>query len=485
MNSIKYKINNSKKEIIAFSFLFIISVLIIYKTPQIVGTVFQIILLIAFWNSKRDYFWLAFLFVIESSPGALFSLNDALHNFSLFSTPGIGNFYFHIPFLILALVKSYFKMVSFPRNFLSGIFIILFFYFILILSANGIYKWTAILRLTFPWLLLFIIPRLIKDERDYAQFFNLIFPFVIFFIATQIFKIVTAQEFASLLGGTGNPAVAANKDILESSTAIRPTDGIMIPFLSLLGTTYFLTKRNKKYFSNNYLHIIMILSVLSIFLTATRSWLIAAIFITAGFLILNSGKPLKTLLKYSVIGAAIFLIIILIPTIQKQVVLSFERYETLGYLLKGDITAGGTLQRFDVRAPRVMAKFYEKPFFGWGYGETAAAYSDGHVGHQNLLLHTGVIGYCLFLLLWIMFIIKLLNITRITNKKSEYYKIPLVLIVFFLGIHIINVSAQWFGFLVSFTTGFVLSFLFSLANMVYWETLKEEKRLELEYKCKE
>lgn len=449
--------------------------IIIYQLPSIIGAIFQIILLILFWLSKKDYFWLAFVFVISSSPGALFSMQDEVHSFSLLYGSSFGNVYFYLPFILIAFLKTVKVKIKYPKYFFSGILLILFFYFVLLLAAHGIYKWTAVVRLTIPWLLLFILPRMLKNEVDYSKFFNLIFPFVFFVIITQIYKIITAQEFAALFGGIGNPAVVASKDLLEGSSVIRPTDGIIIPFISLLGAFYFLSKRTKIYYNKNYLTIIAGLSVFSIFLTATRSWFFSALFILFSFLVLNSMKPVKNLLKYTFATILIIILIQAVPYLQKQSVLAFERYETIGYLLEGDITAGGTLQRLDVRAPKVMARFYEKPVFGWGYGIEGASYSDGHVGHQNLLMHTGIVGYSLFFAFWLLFIFKLLNVNKKISYKNDYYKIPIGLILFFLGIHIINISAQWFNFLISFTNGFILCLLLSLANLVYWESLKEEK----------
>jgi len=61
------------------------------------------------------------------------------------------------------------------------------------------------------------------------------------------------------------------------------------------------------------------------------------------------------------------------------------------------------------------------------------------------------------------------------NEKNRLKKIPVLLITFFLGIFILNITAQWFGFLVSFTSGFTLSLLFSFSNLIYWQAKKAAK----------
>lgn len=474
-------LNNYKKKLIStsdtikLSALFILSTAITYYTNNIAFAVFQLVLLLLFYNSQKPYFWLAFVFVVDSSPGGLFSMQDELHTFSLFSGAGIGNLYFYIPFILVALVKVRNVKVNYPKYFLQSILGILIFYFIFLLAGNGVYKWTAIVRLTLPWMLLYLVPRMLKDEEDYAKFFKLVFPFVVFELITQFYKLSTAQEFVTLLGGTGNPALAQWKDILDANAALRPAEGIFIPFISLFGAVYFLTKKNQRDFTNNFLLLIVGLSSLSIFITATRAWLIAIIFFLIGYTLLVSKNPIKLLARYVFPSFLIFLLFILVPFLSLQADLALKRYETIGLLLQGDVTAGGTFQRLSVRAPIVMSHFYQKPFFGWGFGTEGASFSDGHVGHQNLLMHTGIAGYSLFAIMWIIFLIKMFRANANFKPQDIYYKTPIVLILFFLSIHIINTSAQWFHYLTTYSVGFIFALLFSLSNMIYWESFRKRK----------
>lgn len=471
-----------KSDIVKITGLFSLTVLIRYFAPTAVFFILLVLFLFFFFNSKKSYLWLAFLFIIDSSPGGLFSMQDEVHTFSFISGAGIGNLYFYIPFIIVALVKVRKVKVTYPKYFLQTILGVLIFYFVFLLAGNGIYKWTAIVRLTLPWLLLYIVPRLLRDEDDYAKFFNLIFAFVTFVLITQVYKLFTAQEFVTLLGGTGNPSLAQWKDILDANAALRPAEGIFIPFVALFGSVYFLTKRKQMYFRPNYLFLITGLSVLSIFITATRAWLLAALFILICYTFIGSKNPVKLITRYAFPAFFVALIIILVPFLSLQADLALQRYETIGFLLQGDITAGGTLSRLSVRAPQVMSHYYQKPIFGWGYGNEGASFSDGHVGHQNLLMHTGLVGYLLFVIFWITFLIKMAAVNKRATSRSAYYKLPTILIIFFLAIHIINTSAQWFNYLTTYGTGFVFSLLFSLGNMLYWGILNEEKMLKMNKK---
>jgi len=455
-----------RKEILHIYYLFLSSVIVVYKLPSFVEAIFQIIILIYFWRSKRDYFWLAFVFIVMSEPGYLFSSADALHSFSIWPNSPFGNLYFSLIFLIVASLK-YFKTKINPTFFLKVNFILIFSYFLIQLIVFGIYKTTAIIRLSLPWLLIFILPRMVKKEKDLANFFSLIFSFVFFVLLTQIYKVLTGLEFSTLFGGAASQVVEARGGVEEVETALRPVYGIFIPFLSIWGSIYFLSIKNN-YFSKNYISLILGLSVFSIFLTATRSWLIASVFLVAFYVILTSRRPIKTLSQISISTILIFIGIEFLPFLHKQTNLSLQRYETMLDFIKGDITAGGTAQRFDVRVKRPLAGFSANPIFGWGVGHEFNRYSDGHVGYHNLLMSSGIIGFAFWMLLWLNFIRKMIDRNHVLRKDHPYKRIPLVLIAFAISILIIHTSVQWFGYLIGFNNALMIALLFTLGHRVYY-----------------
>ncbi|MGK9477945.1 hypothetical protein ACSSV9_14135 [Melioribacter sp. OK-6-Me] len=460
----KFKL--TKNETLQLYALFVISVLIIYKTPQIIGTVFQIILLIAFWRSKRDYFWLAFVFIISSEPGFLFSNSDAVHSFSLLSNSPFGNLYFNLVLIIVAFLKYFQKKRKVPI-FLKTNFVLIFSYFIIQIIAFGFYKTTATIRMTLPWLLLFILPNALKDEKQLFSFFRLIFSFVFFVLITQIYKIVTGLEFSTFFGGMASEVVDAPGGIEEVEAALRPVYGIFIPFIALWGSIYYLTIKNE-YFNKKYLNSILVLSVFSIYITATRSWLIASLFLAGFYILVSVQNPLKTFIQIATSAIFIISLMMTLPVLKKQVELSLERYETLEYFLKGDITAGGTVQRFDVRAKRPMEGFRENPIIGWGIGDEYQQYGDGHVGYHNLLMSSGLIGFTLWMLLWGNFIKKMLEKYQRLKKGKTNKNVPLVLISFSLSILIIHTSVQWFGYLIGFNNAFAIALLFMMGQRVFY-----------------
>ncbi len=432
--------------------------------PGVVAFIFQALLLYLFWSSKKEYLFFALILVIEANPGGLFISSDIQNSFSLWPSSPFGALFFWLILLPLAYLKVKNRPTT-HKFFLNDIIVILVTYFVILLLIFGVYKWTAVIKLSLPWLLLLIFPRMFRTMEDYAAFFNLIMAFVPIVILMQIYSIVFGGTVSNIFGGNSSQYIDYHS-IEETDQALRPIDGIYIPFVALIGCSLFATMK-KKYFTTVYLNIIAGLSIVSIFLTATRSWMLAGSFVLFVFILLTSKNPVKILGRWLIPGMIVFILFNSVPFLQKQARLALVRYETIQYLAKGDKTAGGTLKRLDVRGPRVMKMFYQSPIVGWGYGNIAKRYRDGHVGHQNLLMTTGLIGYSLWFLLWLLFVFRLFKRAKSLSKDHPCKKVIFMLICIFLSIHIINISAQWFDFLLSFCSGFVICLVFSFSDFVY------------------
>lgn len=462
--------NNNYRDILYLYVLFAISVAAIYLAPRITVIVLQTILLVAFYRSKKDYFWLALVFIIENFPGGLFSryTSDIQHTFSLLPNSPAGTLYFWMVFVLIAFLKSLTIKKNNYKFIFKENFILLFGYFLFLIFMFGVFKYTVVARTLLPWLFLFIFPRLLKKEKDFTGFFNLVFSFVFFVVFTQIFQIAFGISIAKIFGGSNIAFVTE-----ELENVIRPGDGIFISFISIFGALYYLTLKNK-YFARNYLMTVIGLAIFSIFITATRSWMISTLFIF-GFYVFFIAKAKIAIIQRLVIPILLIVIITqYVPVVRQQIDLAKQRYETIELLFAGDLTAGGTLSRLTSRGPAVMEKFRESPVIGWGYGHEAVKYRDGHVGNQNLLMHTGIIGYLFWLLLWLNFISKMINLDKSITSTNPYKNIPKLFIIMLLGILFINASVQWFGYLLSFLPGFTILFLFTFASFVYKNARQKE-----------
>ena len=467
-----------KKDIYYFLILFVLSVIIDYYTPQGVRMVYQFVLLFLFYKSKNNFLYLALIFTVINQPGDLFAGDYA---FSIIKDSPIGNLFFEMVFIFIAVLKSL-KNKSLQNDFfLKENVLILILYFIFLIIVFGVYKLPAIFRLTLPWLFLFIIPRLFSRIEDYIRFFNIIFYFTFIVLIFQIVNILTSRPIANLLGSGYFTLVSS---LNGTEKLLRPTQGIPISFLALLGAMFF---QNYKYkiFKNKFLNIIIVLSFFSIILSATRGWILAVLFILIIYLFFFSRKKVSTILGFAFTATAVIVALSFTPILQTQTDKALKRFETILLLAQGDVTAGGTLKRIDERGPRVMKKFDDSPIIGSGFGQDAINYSDDHVGNQNLLMHTGIVGFGLFLLLLFSFIRKLFNLNSTLSGKNKFKSVHLSFILFLLGLIIIHsTSRQVFNFVTDMGMGFIICFLFSFANFVYWASLREEKRLKFENKTK-
>jgi Flp pilus assembly secretin CpaC len=107
-------------------------------------------------------------------------------------------------------------------------------------------------------------------------------------------------------------------------------------------------------------------------------------------------KAGKSAIKYVgisvlIIGVSI-LLINFIPALGRQFELVSRRYETLFLLASGDFTAGGTLQRIDVRIPEIMKWVNQSPLLGFGFSNTFYENADNDIGFHTLLLNLGYAG---------------------------------------------------------------------------------------------
>lgn len=465
-----YNKDSFSKEIIQVYALFLVMTLAIYKAPFPIATVLQIFSLIIFYRTDKDYFWLAFIFVVESNPGALFTVVDAPRTFAILTSSPVGVLFYWLVFVIIATIKAQKYKLSKPL-YLTNILIACGIFMIIQILAFGVGSVSYIKALV-PLALIYILPRLLKDSNDFDRFFNIIFSFVFFVLAAQLIFLVTGKELNTFLGGI-NPSLSI-LTVEDTESAMRPTSGIVLPFLSIIGSTYLIVYK-KTTLSKNYLYLVFITSLLSIFITATRGWMISSVFIAFVFMMVVAKNPFSLLPKLILPIIAIVLLFTFVPFLNKQADMALSRYETLESLFQGDKTAGGTLSRLDERGPRVMKKFWESPILGWGNSSTGLKYSDGHVGNHNLLMRTGIVGFSLMVIFWLSYLFKTAFRNADLSENNPFKNTPLLLCASFIALIIVHSSSsQWFSFGFGFRRGYVVFILLALGNHVYWESIKEE-----------
>jgi hypothetical protein len=331
-------------------------------------------------------------------------------------------------------------------------------------------------RSLYPWCLVFIVPAFISDRQILVRTGILIFPVVIFVFASVIFVYITGNYIDHYLRDVG----LKSHMTLEEKGLVRSYSA-MIVTLYLIIIAFYFSIANIKTINYTYLFLVVLLGCLSIILSATRGWIIAlsVLLIGAIYLYSYSLQIRKILMMVVVTAVGIFLVITMYPDLERQLQHSYQRLNTLSALAEGDVTAGGTLQRLDVRAPRVINKFRENPILGWGFSDEYYKYQDGHVGHHNILLNIGIIGYIYMNSLFIYLCLKIWGLAKSRQLRICEGHALLIFLFGLIAVFILHSSSgQFWGYTLDITGALFYSFFFSTINVVYLHYLHSNELTE-------
>lgn len=433
-----------KNDIVKLIGLFLLSLFVVYFTNKAIIALFYLLLLPIIWKSKKDYFWFAYFFILINEPAGLFHSGaaDQLNRLPLYRIgPGMA-FTFYDFFLILTFFKAkknkrrpifLFKK---PLFILAGYGIFLFFFSLAI--GTSFESIIGVFRTIMFYTLFFSIPILIFSREDIYKFIHLIFPFTFLVVGGQFFEFVMGESLISYIDPSQIVRVA-----LWQGNVRAVMEGVMIIFLSFIFSLYFIADRNYKG-SKNFLYLVLILCIVSVIVSATRSWIGMFFIVLALYYLFVEKLHPKVILSLTAIIIIALLAYFQIPQFQSAVDVGISRFETVELIAKGDITAGGTLQRFDVRLPRVWEGFIQNPIIGWGISDVYWKYDDSHTGNFNLLLQVGLLGFSFWIFFWIYFYKKLsLAFTRF-HKFQKPLKVLALGIIGMLILHF--TSYQFFDY---------------------------------------
>jgi len=469
------RINESNRKQLYYLYIIIfLSIFIVYFTPGLVIKSFFVIILLFFWYSKNDFFWFALFFILIGQPGNLFhgALRIETQRLPMYSIAAGTAFSFQDLFYITAFVKAFNKRKTIKMFFSNNLNILLaylvFLYMISIVMGMSLDTHIRTLRAFLPLTLFFVLPILLPDKNDYLKMFYLVSPVIIFIIGIQFFHLTFGYNLVSLFKTN---IYSSNEISMDQSRLVRLIDA---PFLNLFCfsiSAFLIIEKRLESKKDFYLYLIFSLCFISIFFSATRGWIIAYSVIAILTFVTLSKNPINLIRKIIVPIIVVTIIFISNPIFQKQFKGSWARLSSMESLIKGDFTAGGTLKRIDVRSPRVMGKFKESPIIGFGFSNEYCQFADSHVGNQNILLNGGIIGYFLFLLFWINFNKKIIELQTLLPKNDPNKKAILVFVIVFIGIFIIHSSStQIFKYAIGYNRGFFLGLFFSFAHFVYQES---------------
>lgn len=452
-----------------------------YLLSDLVSSVFFIFLLILYLRSDDEPFWFAFFLTVSDGVFGFFGPYEAV----LTAIPGlpeveVGQFY-----ILLSVIKATMKKPSY-RPFYQSFLIVLLIYLIF-LVAQGYVLSSSIaanvqlrtLKLIVPLLLLYSLPRLLREERQYQELFAYLFPVAFLAFFAQVFTIIYAQSPPAYLGLQDTTWWMTEVD---REHIYRGIYSVMIILITFFGALYFLARRESP-FGNGYLITILMVDFTSVVLSATRGWIIGMGLSLVLFFIFVWRMQARQLAIAAVMALALGIGAMFIPVISLQFSNTVKRMQTLEALASGDLTAGGTLLRLEERGPRVMRVWRESPITGWGFSEMFYRYEDGHVGNQNILLHAGIIGGLLLAGFFAFFFIKHWRLYSWLPGRNPYRDSLLVFGIFLLGWFAIHSSSrQFFAFYCEPAVGMIQGVFFSLAGLVYYRALRweEKKRKEEE-----
>lgn len=469
-----------KKEYLAYFAI----VLICYSLPVLLAKVFLSGVFLFGIFIKKDFRFLLIVFLlISNSPGYIFSYAD--NKYSL-SNLGIGfsaerGVSFQELFFILCTLASFEKIPKF-KSVYSKYYVLILFY-ILILFSFSLYDLSALkvlrtIRGFIPHLAYLFLPLLFPKEKDYVRLSVALLPFVFIVLFTQIIELALHKPLAELLGSQLSFDIVIDANL---KTARQNYSQVLLLYI-LFGAGYLLNSRMNLIYNitSNALWIIILAINLSIFISATRGYMVASLFITIMLLFMNL-KKIRTInfIPWLIGFVFISITIYTLPFIRTQIISAFDRIATLEEVaVNADMSAGGTSSR-QMRAEDALIGYEDSPIFGFGFTEKFWKYANVHVGIPTNLVNGGIIGLAIIIGFWIVFINKSL-IARSKSKKEEARKFT-TFIIGLISFIIVHLSSNYiFSFVhLSQSDGriILIALLYSFSSVVILKSHENNKRI--------
>jgi len=449
-----------------FFLIIVLTVVFTYFTPRILAVIWYLILLIWYYRSSDEPFWLVIF--LTTTDGFMSFMG--LYEVTLPVLPGLPAIELIQFYIILSFIKAS-RIKAAPYIFFNRLLILIGLYIIFMIVwgqmmgfSEGINGYFRLAKLTLPLLLFYSVPRHFRSMAFYERLLRFIFILLMTGFITQLFTLLVGQSPAGLFNVTVEKPVEPGE--------FRGFYNMAAILIGLLGALFYVAYGQKGKFNEVYLYVLIFSAFGMALLSATRGWIISF-----GLIILLSlfiGKfKINRMIGFIIIIGTLSYLGWSNAKIREQVLFSQERLESLGALTEGDITAGGTLKRLNVRGPRVMAVWKENPIFGWGFSDVSRRYNDGHVANQNLLMASGVAGVILLTYFFIYFSIRMIERYIFLPKHHLLKSTTLVFIVFLWGwVFIHSTSGQHFSY-----GGIPLlivpqAVFFSFGALIYRETFK-------------
>lgn len=455
------------RKVSLFLGLILFSILANYYAPKFIATALWISVLVAYFRSKDEGFWLAYFLVLSDGFFGFFGMYAAMLNV----IPGLPGIEAGQIYIILGIIKAYGRPADYTPFYNQWLKILLIYLAFLMvqgyvvgvtLEMNVQFR---LLKWLVPLFLLYSMPRLFTRVEHYRDAFLYLFPVALAALGAQVFTLMTAHSPMQNFG------VATKAKFAIKVTKEKTYRGLyneMILLITFFGALFFLAFRPGKYFKTGYLFLILLANFASVFLSATRGWVICFSFSLILSLIFVLRLSLGRIMTLAALCVVFAIGAQYLPVIGLQVTNAIKRLLTLEKLAEGDMSAGGTLIRLNTRGPRVMNKFAEAPLTGFGFSDEFMEANDFHVGNQNILLHSGVIGYALMHLFFIFFMFKLFVRNMNLPPEHTYRGSLLIFCIFFPAWFMLHSSSQqFFSYYQTVQGGIIQGLFFSMGALMF------------------
>lgn len=446
-----------------------LTVVVRYFSPEIVQVLFYLTLLVMYFMSRDEAFWLAVFLALTTGFMGFFGKYEAV----ITMIPGLPAIEVAQFYIILSLVKAFSTPKTY-RPFYSTFLIVLLIYIIFLIAQGftvgfppGLNRKFALVKVMLPLGLLYSIPILFDRIEKYRHAFSFLFIISFSALLSQLFSIsmggVTPSQF---VGATGHEHLFF--DVTEGMT-YRGSFSEPIVVITMLGAMVFIAMNKGK--NSGLLFAVLAANFASTFLSATRGVVVSLTFMLCMFVLLVLQLNAKRMLGLLATFIVMYSLSTAIPTVNMQLHNAVDRMMTLEALAEGDVTADGTLKRISQRGPRVMKMWSQSKLTGFGFSEIFREYGDIHVGNQTILLHGGIVGLLLLYGFFANFNFKLWLKSQQLRPGDPYKKSLLAFIIFFVGWFLIHSSSgQQFGFAYEPQTGIQLALFFGMGSLMYHQS---------------
>lgn len=414
------------------------SIIVYGLNTQLARSLYFLFVILFFLLTRDNILGVAVLFIIALNPWGLFYYRPYDWVLPLTSNVGINYKIFFIIVIFIKLSSSISRTQKYIKDYFRRYYKPFLFYFIFLIIWGFVFGHSArsfyMLFLSLIVLLLYLVIPKAFDYYHIIVFNKIIFLFCIIHISVAYIDILLSGGITDLLIFGRNATTAT----LWGEVLIRQTGGIGIALYSMITGLYYMTNQNYK-FKTWFLILIVTISLFYILNSATRGWMIAVFFI---FLIYHIYYFKNVLIKKginTILALIIFFGLLILPnSIRENLNAAFNRFETVEYVIEGDMSAGGTAGRWDIRGPRVLTRYNESPLFGFGFSDISSEYYDDHVGNHSLLLMGGIVG---LIIIWLTVLSIILFLYRL-EKRNKFYRGFFVFGIAGMGIMIIHSTTR-------------------------------------------